>query len=154
LLNIAANEQKQFEALCDAVGKSHLKTDGRFADRQDRKKHRFALKEALEEALMKETAEYWEEVLNTESVPCGRVLTIPQVLDHAQAKARDIVKRFDNVPGADHASSSTRPGFQVDGAPLDVAAPPPRLGEHTDEVLKHAGFSAEEIAKLREERVL
>jgi crotonobetainyl-CoA:carnitine CoA-transferase CaiB-like acyl-CoA transferase len=154
LLNIAANEQKQFEALCDAVGKSHLKTDGRFADRQDRKKHRFALKEALEEALMKETAEYWEEVLNTESVPCGRVLTIPQVLDHAQAKARDIVKRFDNVPGADHASSSTRPGFQVDGAPLDVAAPPPRLGEHTDEVLKHAGFSAEEIAKLREEKVL
>ncbi len=154
LLNIAANEQKQFEALCDAVGKPYLKTDGRFADRQDRKKHRIALKEALEEALMKETAEYWEEVLNADSVPCGRVLTIPEVLDHAHAKARGIVKRFERVPGADHASSATRPGFHVDGAPLDVTLPPPRLGEHTEAVLRSAGFSTEEIAALREARTI
>ena len=87
-------------------------------------------------------------------MPCGRVLSIPQVLDHAHSRARNIVKRFENVPGADHPSSATRPGFQVDGEPLDVEAPPPRLGEHTDEVLRAAGFGAEEITRLREEKVV
>ncbi|QJR13449.1 CaiB/BaiF CoA transferase family protein [Usitatibacter palustris] len=148
LLNIAANEQKQFEALCDALGRPHLKTDGRFVGRNERKKNRAELKRVLEEALATETAEHWELMLNEEGVPSGRVFSIPQILAHEHAVARSLVKTFKRVPGAECDSSATRPGFHVDGAPLDVATPPPRLGEHTEEVLRSAGLGEEEVRAL------
>jgi crotonobetainyl-CoA:carnitine CoA-transferase CaiB-like acyl-CoA transferase len=56
-LNIAANEQKQFEALTDLIGRPDLKTDPRFAERQARKDNRDALRNLIEEALVGRPAE-------------------------------------------------------------------------------------------------
>lgn len=79
LLNIAANEQKQFEALCDLVGRPELKTDPRFAERQSRKTYRGALKAELEEALRARSAAEWEAVFNAAGVPSGCILTVPEI---------------------------------------------------------------------------
>src|SRR4030095_11833791 len=51
LLNIAANQQEQFEKLCQLIGRSEIATDARFVDREDRKKLRFELKAEIESAL-------------------------------------------------------------------------------------------------------
>lgn len=67
LLNIAANEQKQYETLCDLVGRPDLKVDPRFADRQSRKVHRAALSVELNDALQARTAKEWEELFNANS---------------------------------------------------------------------------------------
>ncbi|MCA3643832.1 MAG: CoA transferase, partial [Methylobacterium sp.] len=99
-LNIAANEQKQYETLCDLVGRPDLKTDPRFADRQSRKLHRAALKAELEAALAVKGAEEWEALFNARGVPAGQVLTVPQVLREAQIIGRRFVEEVDGETSA------------------------------------------------------
>src|SRR3981081_2118090 len=64
LLNIAANEQGQFESLCDLVGRPELKSDPRFAEREERKRRRAELKPELEAALAGRRASEWAALFN------------------------------------------------------------------------------------------
>ncbi|TIY00298.1 MAG: CoA transferase, partial [Mesorhizobium sp.] len=93
LLNIAANKQEQFVALCRLVGLPELASDPRFAERERRKRNRIALKALIEDALANSSAAAWEETLNRAGVPAGRVLTIPQVLAEQQVIEREMTTR-------------------------------------------------------------
>ena len=59
LLNIAANQQQQFETLCKLIGRPELASDPRFAGREDRKRHRFELNQEIEQALAARSAAEW-----------------------------------------------------------------------------------------------
>lgn len=135
LLNIAANKQEQFETLARLIGRPDLAVDPRFAEREARKANRAALTVEIEAALAAGTAAEWEARLNAAGVPAGRVLTIPQVLDEPQVQGRDLLHRFEDVPGIDRPLTVLRGGFLVDGTAPAPGRPPPRLGEHQDEVL-------------------
>ncbi|RAZ92093.1 CoA transferase [Mesorhizobium hawassense] len=134
LLNIAANKQEQFVTLCGLIGRPELAADIRFAERETRKQNRVALKGLVEDALAGTSAAIWEEKLNRAGVPAGRVLTIPQVLEEPQVTERGMATAFEGVPGMDRPLTVVRGGFMVDGVAPMPAAPPPRLGEHMDEV--------------------
>ncbi|WP_027037686.1 CaiB/BaiF CoA transferase family protein [Mesorhizobium ciceri] len=134
LINIAANKQEQFVALCRLIGRPELASDTRFAERETRKRNRAALKVEIEDALAGAPAAAWEEMLNRAGVPAGRVLTIPQVLAEPQVLERQVTANFDDVAGMDKPLTVLRGGFLVDGeAPLPTK-PPPALGEHMGEV--------------------
>jgi crotonobetainyl-CoA:carnitine CoA-transferase CaiB-like acyl-CoA transferase len=134
LLNIAANKQEQFIALCGLVGRPELATDERFADRETRKCHRAELKLLIDEALSTAPASVWEERFNRAGVPAGRVLTIPQVLEEPQVRKRQVTASFAGVGVRGQPLTILRGGFLVDGeAPLPKS-PPPALGEHMDEI--------------------
>ena len=149
LLNIAANKQEQFEALATAVGRPDLIQDSRFMNRENRKKNRGALTVELESALRASSAEEWEMILNRIGIPAGRVLTVPEALENQQIKDRGLLQTLDAVPGVDGPITLTRAGFKLQGADPAVASPPPRLGEHTEEVLREVGYSDTDIASLR-----
>ncbi|PSH68942.1 CoA transferase [Phyllobacterium brassicacearum] len=135
LLNIAANKQEQFIALCTEIGRPELSSDPRFAERGVRKQHRVELKRLIENALESASAAAWEKRFNRIGVPAGRVLTIPQVLAEPQVICRELMTTFAPVLEGSNNLTVVRGGFLVDGqAPLPVGAPP-RLGEHTDAVL-------------------
>ncbi|MDX8514305.1 CaiB/BaiF CoA transferase family protein [Mesorhizobium captivum] len=134
LLNIAANKQEQFVTLCGLIGRPDLASDPRFAERERRKQNRAALKTLIEEALAGAPAAAWEEKLNRAGVPAGRVLTIPEVLEERQVTERGMATRFADVQGMDKPLTVVRGGFMIDGAAPMPAGPPPRLGEHMDEV--------------------
>ncbi len=134
LLNIAANKQEQFVTLCGLVGRPELAADPRFAERETRKNNRAALKALLDEALAADSAAAWEQKLNRAGVPAGRVLTIPQVLDEEQVRLRQVTQRFDGVAGRGEPLTVVRGGVVVDGSAPLPKMPPPRLGEHMDEV--------------------
>jgi CoA:oxalate CoA-transferase len=148
-LNIAANEQKQYEALCDLIGRADLKTDPRFRERQSRKTHRAALKAELETALAAKVAEEWETLFNAGGVPAGCVLSVPQVLREAQITGRNFVEELAGETSSGAPLRVTRPGFQLDGT-LPLPSPPPVLGQDTEHWLLRLGYSADEIAKLRQ----
>jgi crotonobetainyl-CoA:carnitine CoA-transferase CaiB-like acyl-CoA transferase len=61
-----------------------------------------------------------------------------------------LLKTFEGVTGVGRALTVTRAGFKLSGGEPDVELPPPELGEHTDAVLAGLGYSAPEIAHLRE----
>jgi CoA:oxalate CoA-transferase len=154
LINIAANKQEQFEALVAAVGRPELATDPRFAHRESRKEHRRALTLELETALADRSCAEWQSVFNEIGVPAGCVLTVPQALALPQVAHRQLLKTFDDVPGVDRAITVAKSGFKLSGSDPEVADPPPELGRHTDSVLGAAGYSADEIAALREAGVV
>ncbi|MCW8858940.1 MAG: CoA transferase [Deltaproteobacteria bacterium] len=152
-LNIAANKQEQFETLCDIVGLPELKTDKRFSHRQGRLQNRQELKHTLERALLGKSAADWEEELSAAGVPAGRVLSVPEALNHPHLRNRGMIGRFDAVPQVGKVEVF-RPGFKLNGLSPQVDTPPPLLGQHTEEVLTDLGLTAEEIAALRQEKVV
>ena len=152
-LNIAANEQKQYETLCDLVGRPELKTDSRFAERQARKTHRAALRAELERALKSRSAAEWEALFNEHGVPSGCVLTVPQILNEAQITGRKFVETLPSALAANHPMRVTRPGFRLD-IDYPQPAPPPLLGQDTERWLQSVGYSAAEISDLKERGVV
>jgi CoA:oxalate CoA-transferase len=153
-LNIVCNDNKQYGALCDAIGRPALKTDARFVERPLRVKNREALKALLEEALAAKSAQVWDTLLNNAQVPAGLILTLPEVLAHPQIKSRELVKRFGNVDSVGRDIAVTRLGFRLSEDLPDTNLPPPLLGENNDEVLGAIGYSAGEIAELRQLKVI
>lgn len=151
LLNIAANKQEQFEAVCDVIGKPDLKTDERFAARQARLDNRAALTAELETAMAAKSASEWRQLLNDAGVPAGEVLSVPDVLAHPQIADRGMIGEFVNPPGVGRDIRLARTGYKIDGAPASVDAPPPTLGQHSEEILEELGYDAEGIRRLREE---
>jgi crotonobetainyl-CoA:carnitine CoA-transferase CaiB-like acyl-CoA transferase len=149
LLNIAANQQAQFERLCRLVGRADLIGDRRFAGREERKLNRYELKTELEQALLEKTAAEWAVELNAHGVPAGEVLSVPEVLEHPQVIARDLITRFPGAPGVEREVAVVRAGFRLGRGDPAPATPPPALGADTDALLGALGYDADEILALR-----
>jgi CoA:oxalate CoA-transferase len=135
LLNIAANKQAQFAALCDVVGAPGLKFDDRFAEREERKRNRAALKQELEERLANADAATWEARLNAAGVPAGQVLDVRAAIDQPQLHYRQLVTEIPIHLKDRRSVKLTGAGFRVNGQAVAPVRPPPALGEHTLEVL-------------------
>jgi crotonobetainyl-CoA:carnitine CoA-transferase CaiB-like acyl-CoA transferase len=149
LINIAANKQEQFEILARMIGREDLLDDPRFATRDARKVNREAINDEVTRGLQSRPAEEWERMLNAAGVPAGRVLSVPEALDTAQVRHRQLLRTV-RMPNTDRPSISiTRAGFRLSGGDPDVCSPPPALGEHTEEVLRELGYDATDIDRLR-----
>ena len=153
-INIAANKQEQFEAVCDVVGRPDLKTDPRFAERQARLDNRQELTALLEDAMATNTANHWRAALNAAGVPAGEVLTVPQILAHPQIADRGLIATFENVPGVGRDVQVARAGIKIDRASVATNTPPPLLGQDTDTLLGELGFSADDIAALKADKAV
>jgi CoA:oxalate CoA-transferase len=154
LLNIAANKQEQFEAVCHVVGRPELIQDGRFGERQSRLQHRFELKAILEEAMASRSTDEWWKLFNQAGVPAGPVYSVPQALEHPQVAERGMVGTFPDAPGVGRDIRLLRTGFKVNGKTPQVDSPPPTLGQHSEEILASLGYSASEIEALRTEKAI
>ncbi|MGH3249304.1 MAG: CaiB/BaiF CoA transferase family protein [Trebonia sp.] len=132
-LNIAANRQEQFEALCRQVGLPELTGDPRFTDREARKRHRAELSDELNAALRGRTAQEWERLLTAAGVPAARVLTVPQAVELDQLAYRGLFTELPYPDDSGRVLRVTGSGVLVDGEPLRPEVPPPLLGQHNGE---------------------
>jgi crotonobetainyl-CoA:carnitine CoA-transferase CaiB-like acyl-CoA transferase len=151
LLNIAANEDAQYEKLCDVIGRPELKTDVRFAERETRRRNRPAINKEIAPELMKRSAAKWEQVLIEAGVPAGRVLSVPEILGHAHLSGRNFVSEFEGSTGK---QKVTRGGFLFSDDQTSPRGPAPALSEHTDAWLGKLGYDAEKIQNLRKKCVI
>lgn len=154
LLNIAANKQEQFVALCGLIARQDLLDDERFAKRDARKRNRAALTVEVEAGLAARSAAEWEPIFNAAGVPAGRVLTVPQALDLPQTKHRGLIHTFDHVEALDRPLSVALGGYRMRDRDITLTSPPPTLGQHTDTILDQLGYSTDEIAALHETAVV
>jgi CoA:oxalate CoA-transferase len=142
-INIAANEQRQFEALCDLLSRPDLKTDERFAKRQARKDNRTVLNAEVEAGLANDTALAWETRLNAAGVPCGRVLSVPEILREPQVTERDFICTIGGETTKGAPLRVTRPGFRL-STPFPQPDLPPELGADTARWMDEIGLIEQE----------
>jgi len=148
VMNIAANKQEQFEALCEIIDNPSLARDPRFADRKDRLANRSALTAELEVAFATAPTNEWVEKLTTNGVPTGPVWSVPEALAHPQLADRGLLQTH-RVGSEDLQLVGI--GVKLDGIAPGVDSPPPTLGEHTNDILSELGYDKAQISGLKEE---
>jgi crotonobetainyl-CoA:carnitine CoA-transferase CaiB-like acyl-CoA transferase len=153
LLNIAANENAQYEKLCDTIGRPDLKTDPRFEDRETRRGNRLAINKEIAPELMKRSAAEWEQALIAVGVPAGRVLSVPEILGHPHLKGRHFVTEFQSGNSAAK-QKVTRGGFLFSDDQASPGGAAPALSEHTESWLTKLGYGPQEIRDLKVNRVI
>lgn len=154
LVNIAANQQAQFERLAKVVGREEWITDPRFLNPELRKQHRQEFNALLEEALQARSAKEWSDLFNENDIPAGEVSTVEDTLDTQQLAQRDFIKTVRDEARPEDAIRVVRSGFRLNSGDPAPSSYPPRLGEHTQEILSTLGVSDEEIQALQAKKII
>ena len=136
---------KFWQALTDALGRSDLATDARFATAVARRKHRDELTSVLDLAFQRESTRHWLDRLQG-LLPAAPVHDLAQALDNPYARSIGMVRELP-LPSRANFRVLANP-IKLDGERLP-ARPAPGLGEHTDELLREAGYDADAIVALR-----
>ena len=147
-LALAANNERQYPRLLQAIGREDLATDPRFADRDAKKANAPALRQVLAEAFLTDTADAWEEKLSAADVPAGRVRDIGEAMNSPQIQQRGLMQEY-AISGTNRKTQAPTLGFKANGSMPAAKSPAPRLGADADSVLKDFGMRDAAIAALR-----
>ena len=145
-VTIGASNNRLFERLCDALGHPEWTSLPEFADNPSRVRNRAALAERIESVTRHRPKRHWLDAFEARDIPCGPINTYADVFADAQIVAREMVVDVEHP---------TLGALRALGSPIKLSATPPavrrrapRLGEHTEDVLREAGFDERTIADL------
>lgn len=146
-ITIGAANDALFGRLCNLLGHPEWTREPEFADDTARVANRAALAGQIEAVTKTRPRAHWLALLEEHGVPCGPINTYAEVFADEQIAARGMVVQTDHP---------TLGRLRTLGAPLKMSATPPRpgrpaplLGQHTDEVLREAGYAPDDLAALR-----
>ena len=137
-----------FARLCKALGLEKLITDKRFISNGDRVKNRLELTEYLEDALSQVDGVEFSEKLLSAGVPAGPVRNIEEALNHPQTLERKMTVNKDDYKCVASPIKFSR------SKSVNVKYTPPKIGQHTKEVLIEAGYKENEIEKMFSEKII
>lgn len=148
---IAANNDRQWKILCEKTGLAHLLQDTRFSSNDGRLKCRDEINQIVQDTIKRRTKEQWHQQLENSGLPFGVINDVVEALEHPQATARDMVMNVSNFEASrDGSLKLIAPAVKFADTRMGVRFNPPKLGEHTDEVLCELGYSVAEIKCFRE----
>ena len=146
-MNIAASSGRLWERLCDTLGKPEWRTKPEWATGVGRLKQRAALNAAVSDITRQQPSSHWVELFEAAGIPAGPINTIDKVFADPQVQHLGM-----GTPVHSPLFGDTRfvaSPLNVSGASRNIRSNTPEPGAHTDEVLRAAGYSIEEIEKLR-----
>jgi formyl-CoA transferase len=146
-INIATAGQKIWERFCQALEAPELINRPEYANGANRSKNRDALNAEINRLTVKRTSADWVERFNNAGVPSGPIYAIDQMFADAQVKHIGMAQP---VKTKGKALTLVGQPVSLSRTPSKLVAPPPGLGQHTDAVLKEFGFSAKQVAALRQ----
>ena len=146
-VTVGAANDRLFERLCHLLGHAEWTREPNFADDTARVANRQALAERIEAVTRTRPRAHWLALFEEHGVPCGPINTYADVFADEQIAARNMVVQTDHP---------TLGRLRTLGTPLKMSRTPPRpgraaplLGQHTDEVLREAGYTPGELAAFR-----
>ena len=153
-LYLAATRAHQQERMWTLIGRPGVLKDPRFDSMEKRRQNVDALYEVLGEALLARTADEWEALLPAQGVPATKVNSLADMLELEQIKSRGLIHDFGDMPELGIRLKVPGAAYKLSEGGARIDAPPPRMGQHNDEILGGLGYGAEEIGKLRKDGVI
>lgn len=150
---VAVNGQPLFVRWAKLMGEAHWLSDPRFATDDDRGAHGEIISERMGRWCAERGTDEVVKILGDAKIPCAPVLTPQQALDHPQVQALGVLQDTEYPGLARPAPVAAVPIWMSQTAAVPRKRPP-QLGEHTDEFLAELGYSAQDIAGLRERQVI
>ena len=141
-LIIAVGNDRQFAKLAELCGHPEWGNDQRFATNAARVENRAEMVRQVGDCIRQKTAAEWFEKLDAAGIPAGPINTISEALADVQTQHRRMVRTMAGMPVVGSP-------IRLDGERADSELPPPRLGQHTDEVLRALSLESSEIERLR-----
>jgi len=151
-INVAAAGNKMWRIVCEAIGRPELVEDPQFKTAEGRAKNRKALNQVMTDSLAARTSSEWVAIFNKAGVPCGPIYRMDQVfadpqVQHMQVRAEVTHRQLGQL------GLISQP-VKLSRTPAKLVRATPERGEHTDEVLREAGYDDAAIADLRKNGII
>ena len=137
------NPEKEWPKLCRAVAKEEWIDAPRFKDVEARFAHRDELYDALAAIFRADTAASWRTRLDEAEVTYSVAYTMSEVINDEQMHANDVLTEM--APGDHFYAYTVNSPVWIEGVGKRTPRLAPKIGEHTREVLREAGFGADEV---------
>jgi crotonobetainyl-CoA:carnitine CoA-transferase CaiB-like acyl-CoA transferase len=150
-MNIACVGQPMWKLLKELLGDPELE-HADFADSAARSKNRDRLHDVIEAKTLTDTSTSWIAKMNEVGIPCGEINSIDQVFEMPQIQHLGMV-----WPGVSQERGETKFLGQpiiMNRSKSGLRTPPPKRGQHSDEILGSLGYSADDIKKMRDKNVI
>ena len=151
-INVAVGGEGQWKAFCRAIGHPDLASRPEFASAPKRFDNRPVLREILEEIFRADDSAAWLDKLEAAGVPAGPIYRMDEVFADPQVRHLEMA-----VPVHHHARGDIRLIAQpvvLSRTPAGISTPIAEAGEHTDEILREAGFDEAAIARLKTDNIV
>ena len=146
-INIAASSPKMWAQFAEAVGHPEWLEVEQWKTLKGRSDDRKNVNAAIAEVLKTKPSEHWIDLLERIGIPCGPINKVDQVFADPQVQhLRMAMPMTHPERGETHLVSSA---INIEGHESEVRRVPPRLGEHSAEILKEAGYTDDDVARLR-----
>ncbi|GHU02942.1 CoA transferase [Betaproteobacteria bacterium] len=148
---LAISGYQTLPKLSEVLGLPDLTQDSRFDDFWKRVNNRKEMDQVLENELVKKTTAEWIGIMGKADLWCGQVNSLKEAFEDPQVIHNKMVTTIDSPVGP---LQLVNPPYKLSKTPATVRMPAPKLGEHTDEILRFAGYGDSEIDALRKEGVI